>query len=106
MCITVWAVPHDVPLSTNSLVFVSQCSSQWLTLVSACTPLSPLSVAVSVSSAMFVDVVPLAFSTVLLFVIRKQSMMKTWGREGVVPCILNFGSMWRCIISHLHIAAD
>lgn len=73
-------MPHyDVPLLTNSLVFVSQCSNQWLTLVSACTPLSPLSVAVSVSSAVFVDVVPLAFCTVFLFVLGELNTMKTWG---------------------------
>lgn len=93
------AVPHyDIPLLTNSLVFVSQCSNQWLTLVSACTPLSPLSVSVSVSSAIFVDV-PLALCTVLLFVLGEQNTMKHWGREGVAPCILNFGSIWRCAIT-------
>jgi hypothetical protein len=94
------AVPHyDVPLLTNSLVFVSQCSNQWLTLVSAFTPLSPLSVAVSVSSAVFVDVVPLAFCTVFLFVLGELSTMKTWGREGVAPCIPNFDSTWKCVIA-------
>lgn len=94
------AVPHyDIPLLTNSLVFVSQCSNQWLTLVSACTPLSPLSVSVSVSSAIFVDV-PLALCTVLLFVLGEQNTMKMWGR-GVAPCILNFGSLWRCVITFI-----
>lgn len=98
LCIPMWgrggqagrrAVPHyDVPLLTNSLVFVSQCSNQWLTPVSACTPLSPLSVAVSVSSAIFVGVVPLAFCTVLLFVLGEQNILKTWGSEGVAPCIV------------------
>ena len=93
-------MPHyDVPLLTNSLVFVSQCSNQWLTLVSACTPLSPLSVAVSVGSAVFVDVVPLAFCTVFLCVLGELNTMKTWGREGVALYTHNFGNIWRCVIA-------
>jgi hypothetical protein len=71
-----WAVPRrDVPLLTNSLVFVSQCSNQWLTPVSACTPLSPLSVAVGVSSAVL-----LVWSHCIL-----HCVSVCVGSEGVAP---------------------